>query len=45
VTRETTTTLIKQLEKDGVIDQSDSKWLINKKNLEKIIAHHGGGSL
>jgi CRP/FNR family transcriptional regulator, cyclic AMP receptor protein len=37
VTRETTTTLIKQLEKDGVIDQSDHKWLINQKNLDKIL--------
>ncbi|MBX4190764.1 Crp/Fnr family transcriptional regulator [Candidatus Saccharibacteria bacterium] len=39
VTRETTTTLIKQLEKDGIIDQSNSKWRINTKNLEKTLSH------
>jgi CRP/FNR family transcriptional regulator len=39
VTRETTTTLIKQLEKDGIIDQSHPKWRINSNNLEKIIAN------
>jgi len=33
VTRETTTTLIKELENMGVLDQSASKWLINLKNL------------
>lgn len=38
VTRETTTTLIKQLEKEGIIDQSHAKWQINTKNLEKILA-------
>ncbi|MBX4197572.1 Crp/Fnr family transcriptional regulator [Candidatus Saccharibacteria bacterium] len=36
VTRETTTTLIKELEKDGIIDQHKGKWLINLKNLEKL---------
>ncbi len=35
VTRETVTTLIKQLEKDGVIDQKPTKWIINTNNLEK----------
>ena len=34
VTRETTTTLIKELEHRGVIDQSRGKWLINTKELE-----------
>jgi len=34
VTRETTTTLIKQLEKLGVIDQHRGKWLINVKKLK-----------
>lgn len=34
VTRETTTTLIKQLEKQGVIDQKQGKWLINLQKLE-----------
>ena len=33
VTRETTTTLIKQLEKAGIIDQHRGKWLINTDNL------------
>jgi CRP-like cAMP-binding protein len=37
VTRETTTTLIKQLEKQGIIDQSRNKWRINTKKLENII--------
>lgn len=37
VTRETTTTLIKELEKDGIIDQSHNKWRINTNNLDKII--------
>ena len=36
VTRETTTTLIKELEKDGIIDQHKGKWLINTKNLAKL---------
>lgn len=36
VTRETTTTLIKQLEKAGVINQKKGKWLINTKNLHEI---------
>ena len=34
VTRETTTTLIKELEKEGIINQHKGKWLINTKNLE-----------
>jgi CRP-like cAMP-binding protein len=38
VTRETTTTLIKQLEKEGVLDQSHSQWQINLKKLESAIA-------
>jgi CRP-like cAMP-binding protein len=38
VTRETTTTLIKELEKDGIIDQHKGKWLINTKNLQKLSA-------
>jgi CRP/FNR family transcriptional regulator len=33
VTRETTTTLIKELEKRGVIDQSRAHWIINTKKL------------
>jgi len=33
VTRETTTTLIKELEHRGVIDQSHGKWIINTKKL------------
>jgi len=37
VTRETTTTLIKQLEKLGIIDQNHSKWHINVRNLNKIL--------
>jgi CRP/FNR family transcriptional regulator len=39
VTRETTTTLIKQLENDGIIDQSHAKWQINTKNFDKIISN------
>jgi CRP-like cAMP-binding protein len=39
VTRETTTTLIKQLEKDKIIDQSHPKWQINEKNLVKILGN------
>jgi CRP-like cAMP-binding protein len=38
VTRETTTTLIKQLETEGIIDQSHARWRINTKNLQKITA-------
>lgn len=38
VTRETTTTLIKQLEKEGIIDQSRAKWQVNLKNLDKKLA-------
>jgi len=33
VTRETTTTLIKELEHKGVIDQSHGKWIIHAKKL------------
>lgn len=33
VTRETTTTLIKDLEGRGIIDQSSGKWLVNTKKL------------
>ncbi|HVS79246.1 MAG TPA: Crp/Fnr family transcriptional regulator [Candidatus Saccharimonadales bacterium] len=36
VTRETTTSLIKQLEQEGVIDQHRGKWLINTKNLATV---------
>jgi CRP-like cAMP-binding protein len=36
VTRETTTTLVKELEKAGVIDQSKESWLINTKKLEEL---------
>jgi CRP-like cAMP-binding protein len=39
VTRETTTTLIKQLEKEGIIDQSHSKWRVNTKKLDHIISN------
>lgn len=38
VTRETTTTLIKELENQGIIDQRHGKWLINTKNLEMSAA-------
>ena len=38
VTRETTTTLIKQLEKEGVIDQSSNHWLVNLKKLDTATA-------
>ncbi|MBX4201803.1 Crp/Fnr family transcriptional regulator [Candidatus Saccharibacteria bacterium] len=34
VTRETTTTLIKELEHLGIVDQQKGKWLINMKKLE-----------
>lgn len=37
VTRETTTTLIKQLEKAGVVDQSQGRWLINTKKLDQML--------
>jgi CRP-like cAMP-binding protein len=37
VTRETTTTLIKQLEKDKIIDQRRGNWQINLRNLEKYV--------
>jgi CRP-like cAMP-binding protein len=36
VTRETTTTLIKELEKAGVIDQRKGHWIVNTKKLEAI---------
>jgi CRP/FNR family transcriptional regulator len=35
VTRETTTTLVKQLEKENIIDQKHGNWVINLNNLEK----------
>jgi CRP/FNR family transcriptional regulator len=38
VTRETTTTLIKQLEKEGVIDQSHNHWQINLKKLRSLVS-------
>ena len=37
ITRETTTTLIKELEDTGVIDQSQGKWLVNTKDLQPLI--------
>lgn len=37
VTRETTTTLIKELEKEKVIEQKHGSWIINTKHLEKFI--------
>jgi CRP-like cAMP-binding protein len=39
VTRETTTTLVKELERAGVIDQSKDTWLINTKKLEQFSAN------
>jgi CRP-like cAMP-binding protein len=39
VTRETTTTLIKELENKGVIDQSHGRWIINTRKLELAITH------
>ena len=36
VTRETTTTLVKELEKAGVIDQKKGHWLIHTKKLETL---------
>jgi CRP-like cAMP-binding protein len=38
VTRETATTLIKQLEKDGIINQNQSLWQINLAALTKKIS-------
>ncbi len=38
VTRETTTTLIKQLEEEGILDQHKGKWLIDTKSLEKVLS-------
>ncbi len=38
VTRETTTTLIKQLEKDGIVDQSHSHWIINLNKFQDLAA-------
>ena len=35
VTRETTTTLVKQLEKEKIIDQKRGSWVINLNNLDK----------
>jgi CRP-like cAMP-binding protein len=40
VTRETTTTLVKELEKAGVIDQSKETWIINTKHLEELTGHN-----
>lgn len=37
VTRETTTTLIKQLEQEGVVNQAKGHWRINTANLEKAL--------
>jgi CRP-like cAMP-binding protein len=36
VTRETTTTLIKQLEKEGVVNQRRGLWLIDLNNIDKV---------
>lgn len=38
VTRETTTTLIKQLEKKGIIDQKHGKWLVHRGPLDKALS-------
>jgi CRP-like cAMP-binding protein len=40
VTRETTTTLVKELEKAGVINQSKEAWIINTKKLEEVTGHN-----
>ena len=37
VTRETTTTLVKQLEKKGVVDQTHANWRVNTAALEKML--------
>jgi CRP-like cAMP-binding protein len=37
VTRETTTTLVKQLEKQGIIDQKHDKWRVNMTALNKAL--------
>lgn len=37
VTRETTTTLVKQLEKQGIIDQKHDKWRVNMTALNKTL--------
>ncbi|MBX4188625.1 Crp/Fnr family transcriptional regulator [Candidatus Saccharibacteria bacterium] len=37
VTRETTTTLVKQLEKKGVVDQKHANWRVNTAALDKMI--------
>jgi CRP-like cAMP-binding protein len=37
VTRETTTTLVKQLEKEGVVDQKHANWRINTSALDKML--------
>jgi CRP/FNR family cyclic AMP-dependent transcriptional regulator len=37
-TRETTTTLIKQLEEEGILDQHKGKWLIDTNSLDKVLA-------
>jgi len=36
VTRETTTTLIKELEENGILEQGKGNWLINTKKLENM---------
>ena len=36
VTRETTTTLIKQMEKEGIIEQKRGYWVIHTKNDDNI---------
>lgn len=38
VTRETATTLIKQLEKEGIIDQSNGKWRVSLTNLDNKLS-------
>ena len=38
VTRETTTTLVKELEKAGVIDQSKNHWRVNTQKLDSMIS-------
>lgn len=40
VTRETTTTLVKELEKEKIIKQQHGRWLINLNNLKKIRGSH-----
>lgn len=40
VTRETTTTLVKELEKEKIIKQQHGRWLINLNNLKKVRGPH-----